>query len=129
MTSLSSTVITKDLVPGSSLPDVASPWKSRCQFQSTGGLFQIVAPEKRSYHAIVPTMVANTSDASMSTVHGVISGFVQPQGHVLVLLNMLRLEIDPQTALDALRIYISAFETAGVAMNLYDWSMVPMNVL
>ena len=63
-------------------------------------------PRKRPYHTIIPAMVTNL-DGSLHTVFGVMGGAMQPQGHVQVILNMLRFKLDPQEALDAPRVCIS----------------------
>lgn len=68
----------------------------------------IQAPRKRPYHTIIPAMVTNVSDQSLHSVYGVMGGFMQPQGHVQVLLNQLVFGHTPQQALDSPRVCIGA---------------------
>lgn len=68
----------------------------------------IYAPNKRPYHTIIPALITNKADQSLHSIYGVMGGFMQPQGHVQVLLNMLVFGLTPQAALDAPRICIGA---------------------
>lgn len=68
----------------------------------------ILEPGKRPYHTIIPAMITNVADQSLHSVYGVMGGFMQPQGHIQVLLNMTVFQHTPQAALDAPRVCIGA---------------------
>ncbi|XP_030583734.1 uncharacterized protein LOC115779290 isoform X1 [Archocentrus centrarchus] len=68
-----------------------------------------VAGRKRPYHTIIPALLTDSATTSQKpqllAALGVMGAFMQPQGHVQVLLNMMEFGMNPQQALDAPRIY------------------------
>lgn len=64
-----------------------------------------LAPNKRPYHTIIPGMT--TVNGELQLCYGVMGAFMQPQGHLQVISNVVDFGMDPQKALNALRFMIA----------------------
>ncbi|MGW8224305.1 MAG: gamma-glutamyltransferase family protein [Anaerolineales bacterium] len=75
-----------------------------------------LAPGKRPYHTIIPAMATLPGPGDRHELYasfGVMGGFMQPQGHLQVVIAMVDDQLDPQESLDQPRFCISDGEAGG----------------
>jgi len=76
-------------------------------------------PGKRPYHTIIPGMITVDGDESSAVSNilyasfGVMGGFMQPQGHMQVVVSLVDDDADPQSALDRSRFCLDDGIAAG----------------
>ncbi|CAN0457419.1 unnamed protein product, partial [Hapterophycus canaliculatus] len=76
---------------------------------------------KRPYHTIIPCMVTSEETGELFATMTNMGGFMQPQGHVQLLSNLLLRDMDAQAAIDAPRFCIRNGEANG-AIAIEPWS-------
>ncbi len=74
----------------------------------------VLEPGKRPYHTIIPAMATRADDGSLFASFGVMGGFMQPQGHMQVVVGLADDLLDPQAALDRPRFCIEPEGGQGI---------------
>ncbi|KHF38454.1 gamma-glutamyltransferase family protein [Halalkalibacter okhensis] len=77
-----------------------------------------LVPGKKTYHTIIPGFL--TKDGQAVGPFGVMGGFMQPQGHMQVVMSTIDFHLNPQAALDSPRWLWTEGKTVVVEPNFPD---------
>ncbi|XP_054719815.1 glutathione hydrolase-like YwrD proenzyme [Uloborus diversus] len=77
-------------------------------------------PGKLPLHTIIPALITDPSTGDLLGVFGVMGRWMQPQGQIQVLLNMVVFGMDPQIALNQPRFFIGNPSTFMKYVDSYD---------
>ena len=78
--------------------------------------YNALKPGKKTFHTIIPGFLTRNNQAIGP--FGVMGGFMQPQGHVQVVTNMIDFGLNPQAALDAPRWQWEGDKQVGVELSV-----------
>ncbi len=112
------------------VPDTGIALQNRgACFKTDPSHVNCVAPKKLPYHTIIPGFIteANSKKSGNSPTStgpfgpfgpfGMMGGFIQPQGHIMLMHNIIDRHLNPQSALDAPRFRWTNGRTVQVEAN------------
>ncbi|XP_037516319.1 glutathione hydrolase-like YwrD proenzyme [Rhipicephalus sanguineus] len=88
-------------------------------FSAVAGHPNCAGPCKKPYHTLMPVLVTDDASGDWLAALGTMGGYAQPQVDLQIFLAMLERGLDPQSALDAPRLYIGDGRSLRVDDPLY----------
>jgi len=79
-----------------------------------------VGPNKRSYHTIIPGMATHADTGELYACFGNMGAFMQPQGHIQLMINLINFNFDPQAAICYPRFQIKDVEKADSVIYIEE---------